>query len=125
MPPSGASTNATAWTTKSPLPFSSPKSTFVLPIGAVAGVSVLVVSVFLLISSLNVYVAETVGTGCHSDPNEKAMFVAISVVPLAEQLIPAAAIAQLNVNINVSDRRRAGSRQAGSSHAGRQVVAAS
>jgi hypothetical protein len=54
VPPSGASTNEMAWMPNSPLPLAKPTSTFVLPIGAAAGVSVFEVSVFLAMSSVNV-----------------------------------------------------------------------
>jgi len=40
-------------------------------------------------SSLNVKVSDLVGTSYQSEPSENATFRAISVVPLAEQAIPA------------------------------------
>eukprot|EP01049_Picozoa_sp_SAG25_P009387 SAG25_NODE_925_length_4735_cov_64.253236_2_plen_105_part_00 len=90
MPPSGASTSEIAWIPKAPVADFTPTRTFVLPIGAAVGVSVLVVSVVLLVSSLNVYNADLVEIGSQSEPKEYATFEAISVVPLVEQLMPAA-----------------------------------
>lgn len=64
----------------------SPTSTFVVPSGAAAGVSVLLTSVFDRLSSVKLYVAEPEETVTHAEPSEYGISAKINTDPLTLQL---------------------------------------
>eukprot|EP01043_Picozoa_sp_COSAG02_P068446 COSAG02_NODE_11372_length_1738_cov_1.638194_2_plen_78_part_00 len=63
----------------------SPTSTFVVPSGAAAGVSVLLTSVFDELSSVKLYVAEPEETVTHGEPSEYGISTKINTRPLTLQ----------------------------------------
>lgn len=78
-----------------------PSSTFVLPMGAAAGVACMVLRIFDVSSSRKSNTSETVGTGTQSEPSPYAMLEAISRPPAS--VIPARGVSGDRLNRRAFD----------------------